>query len=208
MGRIIVAFVVGTGLGWLIASLAPLNTSKDPWIIVNSLSTSAAVIVALYFGLRGQMQEHLHSREMARLMASRAKATLQRQAAAINEVHAILTSQDRAPEPDAVELSQAMKCIGNASPYIDCESLMQLLPLPKRVAHKLARVQGQCEATHADMVTKIDRWDRMSSSERKHAVRVWFLGIIGAKSDIEVALRVCTNASLDMPPTRSLNWDE
>lgn len=208
MRRIIVATVVGAGLGWLMASLAPLNTSKDPWDIANSLGTIAAVIVALYFGLRGQVQEHIQSREMARLMASRANATLQRQAAAINEVHAILTLQDRSTEPDAAVLVQAMKCIGNASPYIDFESLLQLLPLPKRVAHKLARVQGQCEATHTDMTTKIDRWDLMSSSERKHAVRVWLLGIMGAKSDVEVALQICTNAFLDTPPTRSLNWDE
>lgn len=204
----IIILTVGAFVGWMIASFVPFLTAKDPWDIAIALGTIAAVIVALYFGLRGQVQTYLQAREMARLTASRAKAAIERQRRVLQEVHKLLESQDSQTQPDKVELVLAMNSIGGAAPYIDFESLLRLLPLPKRVAHKLARIQGHCEAIQGEMVSTLPHWDSMSNSDRKHKVRVWLLSVMDAKSDIDVAFIVCANAFLDTPPTRSLNWNE
>lgn len=208
MKRLIFVIVSAALLGWIVASLVPLRTAKDPWDVATAVGTVLAVSVALYFGIKAQLQSVLDAREMARLTASRAKAIIVRQREAIGKAHELLKVQGNGIEPDEVELVKAMNYLFNVPPYIEFETLLRLIPLPKRVAHKLARVQGQCESLHYDMSSKLPVWNSVSSDERKHHARVWLLSVMDAAQDIDVAFRVCVNAFHDTPPTRSLNWNE
>ena len=190
-------------MGWVVASLVPFRTAKDPWDVATAISTVLAVVVALYFGLKSQISAELDAREKARLTASRAKAAIVRQKEVISKVHAILEVQGNGMEPDPIELAKALNYLQDVMPYFETETLLHLVPLAEGVAHRLARVQGQCESLHYDIQTKLPLWNVISSNERKERARIWSVSTRTAASDMHIAFTACANAFHDTPPTPS-----
>lgn len=156
MKRLIFIIVSAALVGWSVASFVPLRTTKDPWDVVAAVGTVLAVFVAMYFGISAQVKSVLDAREMARLTASRAKATILRQREALGKVHKILKVQGSGTEPDESELLKGMNFLHDVQPYIEFETLLRLVrtPLPATRGSTM-RGFGSCQQW---MLSTISMW--------------------------------------------------
>jgi hypothetical protein len=181
------------------------ESPKSFWDVASAIGTCAAVLVALWLGVRQERIRRSESLVRARLVAARVTPRLSLTLDAVNLLSAHMRRYDDSDVKTGDQLVRMQNSAFMAVFDMPIDDLTALSPLPNHCALRLARAMALMEMTKAE----VDEWSTQfwtqetnARSRTLHAKR-WTNWANEAAALLELALFECTNASRGIlaPPT-------